>query len=121
MSTLASSGKLQGGKSMVVTRAYKSELDPNTRAHELGRDESSLAITFGYLLEMNMMGQVAQGRAQTAPGKSMIVMRAYKTELDPTQAQQGVMVRDAGTARFAYNWGYHRIEDFRQFHQLPIP
>jgi putative transposase len=31
------------------------------------------------------------------------------------------MVRAAGTARFAYNWGYHRIEDFRQLHQLPMP
>ncbi len=51
----------------------------------------------------------------------MMVMRAYKTELDPNQAQRGAMVRAAGTARFAYNWGYHTIEDFRQFHQLPIP
>ncbi len=31
------------------------------------------------------------------------------------------MLRAAGTARFVYNWGYHTIEDFRQFHQLPIP
>ncbi len=31
------------------------------------------------------------------------------------------MLRAAGTARFAYNWGHHRIEAFRQFHQLPIP
>jgi putative transposase len=51
----------------------------------------------------------------------MIVARAYKTELDPNQAQRGAMVRAAGTARFAYNWGYHRIEEFRAFHQLPLP
>jgi transposase len=51
----------------------------------------------------------------------MIVTRAYKTELDPNLAQRGAMVRAAGTARFAYNWGYHRIEAFRQFLQLPLP
>ncbi len=51
----------------------------------------------------------------------MIVTRAYRTELDPNQAQRKAMVRAAGTARFAYNWGFHRIESFRLFHQLPIP
>ncbi len=54
-------------------------------------------------------------------GEPMIVKRAYKTELDPNQAQRKAMVRATGTARFAYNWGYHRIEGFRQLHQLPIP
>jgi putative transposase len=51
----------------------------------------------------------------------MIVTRAYKTELDPNQAQRKAMVRAAGTARFAYNWGYHRIEDFLTLHRLPLP
>ncbi len=51
----------------------------------------------------------------------MIVTRAYKTEIDPNLAQREAMVRAAGTARFAYNWGYHRIEDFRQLLHLPIP
>jgi putative transposase len=31
------------------------------------------------------------------------------------------MVRAAGTARFAYNWGFQRIEDFLALHRLPIP
>ncbi len=51
----------------------------------------------------------------------MMVTKAYRTELDPNQGQRKAMVRAAGTARFAYNWGYYKIEDFRQFHQLPIP
>ncbi len=51
----------------------------------------------------------------------MMVTRAYRTELDPNRSQREAMVRAAGTARFAYNWGYYRIEAFRQFHQLPIP
>ncbi len=51
----------------------------------------------------------------------MMVIRAYRTELDPNQAQRMAMVRSAGTARFAHTWGYHRIEAFRQFRQLPIP
>ncbi len=51
----------------------------------------------------------------------MIVTRAYKTELDLNQAQRGAMIRAAGTARFAYNWGFHRIEDFLALHRLPIP
>jgi putative transposase len=49
------------------------------------------------------------------------ILRSYRTELDPNQAQRETMVRTAGTARFAYNWGYQSIEAFRQFHQLPIP
>jgi putative transposase len=51
----------------------------------------------------------------------MIITRAYKTELDPNQAQRGAMVRAAGTARFAYNWGYRRIEAFLALHRLQIP
>ncbi len=51
----------------------------------------------------------------------MIVTRACKTELDPNREQRAAMVRAAGTARFAYNWGYHRIEDFLALHRLPIP
>ncbi len=51
----------------------------------------------------------------------MVVTRAYRTELDTNQAQRKAMVRAAGTARFAYNWGYHRIEDFLALHRLPMP
>ncbi len=35
----------------------------------------------------------------------MKIMRAYKTELDPNNVQRTVLLRHAGTARFAYNWG----------------
>ncbi len=51
----------------------------------------------------------------------MIVTRAYKTELDPNHAQREAMVMAAGTARFAYIWGHHRIEGFLALHRLPIP
>ncbi len=51
----------------------------------------------------------------------MILTRAYKTELDPNKEQREAMIRAAGTARFAYNWGYHRIEGFLALRRLPIP
>ncbi len=61
-------------------------------------------------------------RAERAAGSEpMIVTRAYKTELDPNREQRGALVRSAGMARFAYNWGYHRIEDFLALHRLPLP
>lgn len=34
--------------------------------------------------------------------------RAYKTELDPNDVQRTALLRHAGTARFAYNWGLER-------------
>jgi len=38
----------------------------------------------------------------------MIVMRAYKTELDLNNAQRTACARHAGAARYAYNWGLSR-------------
>ncbi len=35
----------------------------------------------------------------------MKIHRAYKTELDPNDVQRTALLRHAGTARFAYNWG----------------
>ncbi len=38
----------------------------------------------------------------------MIVLWAFKTELDLNNQQRSACVRHAGTARFAYNWGLER-------------
>ena len=38
----------------------------------------------------------------------MIVLRAFKTELDLNNQQKTACVRHAGVARFAYNWGLER-------------
>lgn len=38
----------------------------------------------------------------------MIRYRAYKTELDPNNAQRTALLRHAGAARFAWNWGLAR-------------
>ena len=38
----------------------------------------------------------------------MIVLRAYKTELDLNNKQRTILAKHAGTARFAYNWGLAR-------------
>lgn len=35
----------------------------------------------------------------------MKIHRAYKTELDPNDVQRTALLRHAGVARFAYNWG----------------
>ncbi len=35
----------------------------------------------------------------------MKIHRAYKTELDPNDVQRTALLRHAGAARFAYNWG----------------
>jgi putative transposase len=37
-----------------------------------------------------------------------MVTRAYKTELDPNRVQRMLLLRHAGVARFAYNWGLAR-------------
>ena len=34
----------------------------------------------------------------------MKLLRAYKTELDPNNAQAALLAKSAGCARFAYNW-----------------
>ncbi len=41
----------------------------------------------------------------------MRIERAYKTELDPTSEQVSALLRHAGAARFAYNWGLRRKMD----------
>lgn len=41
----------------------------------------------------------------------MKIKRAYKTELDPNNAQRTVMLKHAGVARFAYNWGLARRKE----------
>jgi len=38
----------------------------------------------------------------------MKILRAYKTELDPTQKQVESLLQHAGNARWAYNWGLSR-------------
>jgi putative transposase len=35
----------------------------------------------------------------------MKILRAYKTELDVNNVQNTLLLKHAGTARFAYNWG----------------
>jgi putative transposase len=36
------------------------------------------------------------------------ILRAYRTELGPNRAQRALLLRHAGAARFAYNWGLSR-------------
>ncbi len=40
-----------------------------------------------------------------------LIRRAYKTELDPDNDQRTSLLRHAGAARFAYNWGFQRKQD----------
>src|SRR5260370_35875236 len=42
---------------------------------------------------------------------SMKITRGYKTELDPTEKQQSLLCKSAGTARFAYNYGLARKQE----------
>lgn len=35
----------------------------------------------------------------------MRINRGYKTELDPTNVQRTLLLKNAGAARYAYNWG----------------
>ncbi len=51
----------------------------------------------------------------------MKVSRAYRVELDPTNVQRTAMLRHAGTARFAYNWGLQRKQEVWWMNQLPAP
>jgi putative transposase len=41
----------------------------------------------------------------------MIVLRAFKTELDLNNKQRTACIRHAGAARFAYNWGLARKQE----------
>lgn len=44
----------------------------------------------------------------------MKIYRAYKTELDPNNAQRTLFIKACGVARFAWNWGLaRRIEEYK--------
>ena len=44
----------------------------------------------------------------------MEVVKAYRTELKPTKAQEVLLRKHIGTARFTYNWGLaRRIEEYK--------
>ena len=50
----------------------------------------------------------------------MIVLRAFKTELDPTFRQTKLLLQHAGCARKAYNWGLGRkIESYKATGKSP--
>jgi putative transposase len=50
----------------------------------------------------------------------MIVLRAYKTELDLNNVQKTTCLRHAGAARWAYNWGLARkMEAYRNGEKVP--
>ncbi|KKK86763.1 hypothetical protein LCGC14_2759970, partial [marine sediment metagenome] len=41
----------------------------------------------------------------------MIIQRAYKTELKPNNKQKTALLKHAGSARFAFNWGLNRVKE----------
>ena len=41
----------------------------------------------------------------------MQIQRAYKTELDPNNVQRTALLKHAGCARFAFNWGLNRVKE----------
>ena len=50
----------------------------------------------------------------------MKTLMAYKVELDPNNEQKTALLRHAGAARWAYNWGLsHRIEAYKQTKTSP--
>jgi transposase len=50
----------------------------------------------------------------------MIILRAYKTELDPNHVQKTACARHAGAARWAYNWGLARkMEAYQKGEKVP--
>ena len=50
----------------------------------------------------------------------MIILRAYKTELDLNNVQKTACARHAGAARWAYNWGLARkMEAYRKGEKVP--
>lgn len=51
----------------------------------------------------------------------MMVHRAYRTEIDPNNAQRMLLFQHAGVARFAYNWGLRRKLEVMRMNHLPIP
>src|SRR3989454_9480430 len=51
----------------------------------------------------------------------MKLLRSYKTELAPDEAQIAALYNHAGAARFAYNWGLEWKSNVRLFNLLPHP
>jgi Helix-turn-helix domain len=50
----------------------------------------------------------------------MIVLRAYKTELDLNNVQRSACAKHAGAARWAYSWGLARkIEAYQAGQKVP--
>ena len=48
------------------------------------------------------------------------VLKAYKTELDPTFKQVELLIQHAGCARWAYNWGLRKkIESYKETGKVP--
>ena len=51
----------------------------------------------------------------------MNILRGYRTELDPNNVQRTLLLKSAGAARFAYNWGLNRKQEVYAMNQLPVP
>jgi putative transposase len=51
----------------------------------------------------------------------MNILRGYRTELDPNNVQRTLLLKTAGAARFAYNWGLNRKQEVYAMNQLPVP
>src|SRR5256885_9409551 len=48
------------------------------------------------------------------------ILRAYKTELDPTNGLRTLLLKHAGARRWAYNWGLQRkIEEYERTRKSP--
>jgi putative transposase len=48
------------------------------------------------------------------------IFRAYKTEIDPNNIQRTLLLKHAGTRRWAYNWGLRRkIEEYEKTGKSP--
>ena len=44
----------------------------------------------------------------------MLILKAYKTELDPNNVQRTLLAKHAGVARFTWNWALNRrAEEYR--------
>jgi len=43
--------------------------------------------------------------------QSLTIQRAYKTELKPNNKQRTALLKHAGSARFAYNWGLNQVQE----------
>lgn len=51
----------------------------------------------------------------------MNIVKGYRTELDPSNVQRTLLLKSAGAARFAYNWGLRRKQEVYAMNQLPAP